>query len=113
LATFIAAATTIMGRTTPLYMVIRSAAADPDVAEVLTKNKTERHTHFAVVITALADKPGFTPHLTPRQATDLLYTVQSEDTYAILVHEQGWTSQEWREWSVRTMLAELFPNTNA
>ena len=109
LSTFLEASTVIMSRTTPLYIVIRSAAADPDVVEFLVKNKTERHAHFSVVTKALASKPGFTSHLTLKQAADLLYTVHSEDTYAMLVHEQGWTSEEWNRWCLRTMLAELFP----
>lgn len=109
LSGFIEASTRIMSRTTPLYIVIRSAAADPDVAELLVKNKTERHAHFSVFAEALATKPGFTSQLTIKQAADLLYTVHSEDTYAMLVHEQGWTSEAWGDWCLRTMLAEMFP----
>jgi AcrR family transcriptional regulator len=109
LSAFIEAATTIMERTSPLYMVVRSAAADPEVAEFLARNKNERYRHFGVIIDALADKPGFATHLTSRQATDLLYTVQSEDTFAMLVHEHGWSTRQWSEWSQRTMLGELFP----
>jgi len=110
LTAFIEEATTIMERTTPLYMVIRSAAADPEVAEFLAKNKNERYGHFGVVIDALADKPGYAALLTSQQATDLLYTVHSEDTFAMLVHERGWTIRQWSEWSQRTMLGELFPS---
>ena len=113
LTTFIQQASTIIERTTSLYMVIRSAAAEPEVAEFLAKNKSERYRHFSALIDELANKPGFTPHLTKQQATDLLYTVHSEDTLALLGHERGWSTRQWSEWSLRTTLGELFPLTPA
>jgi AcrR family transcriptional regulator len=109
LGRFMTQATAIMTRTTPLYMVIRSAAADPEVAELLAKNKTERHRHFQTVIAALADKPGFTTQLSHNHATDLLYSLQSEDMYALLVGERGWTPEEWLAWTLPTLEGALYP----
>jgi AcrR family transcriptional regulator len=108
LAIFAAQTEAIVDRTTPLYIVIRSAAADPEVADFLAVNKSERHSIFSVITKALSTKSGFNSALSTRQATDLLYTVLSEDTYAMLVHEHRWTGQQWREWAVRAIEAELF-----
>ena len=47
---------TICDRTSGLYDVIRSAAADPEVAEVLTKNRHERAVGHLVLAEALRKK---------------------------------------------------------
>ena len=109
LALFIDGASAVMERTTPLYITIRSAAADPEVAAFLVENKGERHANFFVIVKALSACPGFTQALTPSLAADLLYTVVSEDSYAMLVHEHSWTRPQWRDWALRTMCTELFP----
>jgi AcrR family transcriptional regulator len=109
LTAFVAGAAAVMARSSPLYGVIRAAAADPEVADILARNKKERHDGFALVVESAATKPGFTTHLSPADATGVLYTVQSEETYALLVDEHGWTSQQWHDWVLRTVLAELFP----
>ena len=109
LTLFVAGASAVMHRTTPLYMTIRSAAADPEVAEFLVENKVERHSTFTVIVQALSACPGFNPALTRSRATDLLYTVVSEDSYAMLVHEHNWPRQQWGDWALRTMRTELFP----
>ena len=113
LALFVEGAIAVMSRTTPLYMTIRSAAADPEVAAFLVENKVERHANFSVIVHALSARPGFTKKLTRTRATDVLYTVVSEDSYAMLVHEHGWTRQQWRDWALRTMRNELFPTATA
>ena len=109
LADFVTASTAIIVRATPLYMVIRSAAADPDVADVLEKNKRERYKQFAITVEALATKTGFSPRLSGDQAAAIVYAVQSEDSYALFTQERGWTSDQWSDWTLRTLRAELFP----
>lgn len=106
---FVNGASAVVQRTTPLYMTIRSAAADPEVAAFLAENKTERHANFSVIVQALSTRVGFTKALSPARAADVLYTVVSEDTYAMFVSEHGWTAQQWQDWALRTVRAELFP----
>lgn len=108
---FAAACQVIMTRTTPLYAVMRSAAADPEVADLLTHHKQLRYVSFGAVAKALTTKQGFAPSLTRARAADVLYTVISEDTFAMLVGERGWTVAAWRTWAVRAVRAELFPAT--
>src|SRR3954453_18096507 len=63
LTAFVEGSGVIIERASPLYGVIRGAAAGPDVAAILALNKAQRHETFASVVQALAGKPGFTDPL--------------------------------------------------
>ena len=67
-------ARTISDRRHRLYDVIRSAAADPEVAEVLDKNRNDRSTGHRMLADALASKHRYDP---PSRLTDpdLLYAL--------------------------------------
>jgi AcrR family transcriptional regulator len=109
LASFISVSAEIIARATPLYMVIRSSAADPEVAVLLQKNKAERHKQFRVLVEALATRRGFNADLSVDEATAIVYVVQSEDTFAMYVNECGWSVEQWRAWTGRILQRELFP----
>lgn len=109
LTEFVKNATEVVGRATPLYGVIRAAAADPEVGTLLANNKRERHEGFAMFAASLSTKDGFSPQLTAADATGILYAVQSEETHALLVQEHDWTHQEWASWVLETVLSQLFP----
>jgi len=110
LASFVDHSAEVIQRASPLYQVIRAAAADPEVAELLERNKAERRAGFHAVIEALSRTDGFTTTMSVPEAAGVLYAVQSEETYALLVGEHQWSTQQWRAWVLRTMLAELFPD---
>ena len=109
LATFLAGSAAVIERVSPLYGVIRAAAADPEVAELLTRNKRERHDAFSGVADSLARRTGFNPGLTPADATGVLYAVSSEESFALLVDEHGWTPRQWADWVQRTVRPQFFP----
>ena len=113
LTSFVDTGGAVVERASALYEVIRAAAADPEVAELLANNKKERRDGYSAVVDSLSSKPGFTKKLTIAEATGVLYAVQSEETYALLVHEHGWTPRQWHDWVLRTMLAELFPGAGS
>ncbi len=96
-------------RAAPLFAVMRAASSDPEVAEILSRNKQLRHDGFTAVAEALAARPGFAPGLTVFDAVGILYAVMSEDTFLLLVDEHGWPVERWAEWSERTLVDQLFP----
>lgn len=110
---FVRASAEIIGRSTPLYAVIRAAAADPEVAEILARNKQERHEVFTTVARALAEKEGFDRSLSVDDAAGILYTLQSEESHALLVTEHGWTGERWSGWVLDTLRAQLFPTADS
>ena len=98
----------IVARVQPLYSVVQRASADPELAELLHITKRRRHETFAAVVALLAQKPTFAPGLSVEQATAVLYALASEESYQLLVLEQGWPEQDWREWVTETAAAQLF-----
>ncbi len=97
----------ICDRTHRLYEVIRSAAADPEVGDVLAKNRQERISGIRVLAQAFAAKPGFDPDVAVERATDLLYALGTEDSYLLFVLDRGWTADVWEQWVVETLTAQL------
>lgn len=109
LTSFVDNASAVMARVGALYSVIVAAAADPEVAELLANNKRERQAGFAVVVKALSARKGFPTDLSIADATTVAYSVQSEETYLLMVRERGWSVEQWHDWVLRTLRAELFP----
>lgn len=97
-------------RAASLYAVLQAASADPEVAEVLDKNKHGRHARYTEIAETLATREGFAPGLTTDDAVAILYTVQSHESYLLMVTEHGWTGQRWEQWVLDTLLHQLFPD---
>jgi AcrR family transcriptional regulator len=113
LSTFGQGVRSISDRTHRLYEVIRSAAADPEVAEVLAKNRQERISGLRVLAAAFATKPGFDHSVPVERAADLLYALGTEDSYLLFVVDRGWTADAWEQWVVETLTAQLLVPTPA
>lgn len=99
----------VMGRAAPLFEVMRSASADPEVGEMLVHNKRLRYDGFRRVVEAISSRAGFNPHLSVDDAHGILYTVLSEDGYLLMITEHGWTQERWIDWVTGTVAAQFFP----
>jgi AcrR family transcriptional regulator len=106
---FVDTASTVIERHYPLYAAIRAAAADPEVADLLARNKRQRFVTHSTVAAALADKRGYDGELAVQRAAQIIYTLMSQETYGLLVVELGWAMTEWARWVRRQIAAELFP----
>jgi hypothetical protein len=100
-------ARTICDRTHLLYDVIRSAAADPDVADVLAKNKRERAVGARMLAEALATREHVNRAVPVQRAVDVLYGLATEDAYLLFVIDRGWSADEWERWAIDTITAQL------
>lgn len=111
LALFVETACEIVARVQPLYSVAQRASADPDLADLLNKTKRRRQETFAAVVAILAEKPGFAAGMSVQRATAVMYVLLSEESYQLLVVEQGWSEPDWREWVLRTAASQLLRGT--
>ena len=109
LRTFCREAQRVIARAAPLFDVMRAAAADPEVAEVLAHNKALRRNGYRMVAEALASRDGFARDLSPQEALVVLYGVVSEDGFLLMVTECGWTPERWLDWITATCTSQLFP----
>ncbi len=110
-ANFFDHSATIIERSTPLYAVIRAASAEPEVAELLATNKRERHAALLGVAERIAQKKGFRKDLTAEDAAGIMYALSSAESYLMLVNEHGWSSKQWRRWTLATLTDQLFAST--
>ncbi|MBO3748451.1 helix-turn-helix transcriptional regulator [Streptosporangiaceae bacterium NEAU-GS5] len=106
LGVFVGAATQIIERFYPLYAAMRAASADPEVADLVTLNKRQRHMVHAQIVRELSEKDGFRPEV--GHATDVVYTMVSQETYGLMVAERGRPAAEWSAWVARVLTEELF-----
>lgn len=109
LAGYVAATCSALERRHPLDFVLRAAAADAEPAALLASVRRTALTAHARAIDELAEKPGFTPHLSLQRATDVMAALLAPETYALLVVEQGWTAPDWSEWALRHLTFDLLP----
>lgn len=105
-------ARTICDRTHGLYDVIRSAAADPEVAQVLDKSRQDRSAAHRILADALVTRERYNRDVPVQRAADLLYALGTEDSYLLFVVNRGWTPDEWERWVIDTVSAQLLvPST--
>ncbi|MFI9402731.1 TetR/AcrR family transcriptional regulator [Nocardia sp. NPDC052316] len=106
----VAAAATIYARVSPLLEVVRSAAStDVELAELWQTNIAQRRLVQLRLATALAAKTPLRHGITEDRAADIALTVLAPETYRLLVHERGWTSQEWESWAMDALTLQLLP----
>ncbi|WP_067462070.1 TetR/AcrR family transcriptional regulator [Nocardia amamiensis] len=106
----VAAACAILGRVTPLLEAVRSAAAtDPELAELWQTNIDQRHMVQLRLSEALAAKTALRAGIDPERAADIALAVLAPETYHLLIHERGWTSEEWQYWATDALARQLLP----
>ena len=101
----------VIASAAPLFDVMRAAAADPEVGEVLAHNKKLRYDGFRLAVEALASRQGFDAELDVDDAHGILYATLSEDNYLLLVAEHGWTAERWVDWVTHTCSRQFFPQS--
>lgn len=99
----------VIERVSPIYAVIQSAAADPDVAQLLARTKAQRLATLRTLAEELAAKAGFAAGLSADRATDILYAVVSDELYRVLVVERHWSAEDWKTWAYESAALRLFP----
>jgi AcrR family transcriptional regulator len=96
-------------RATPLNTIVRATAeSDPETARVWAFHEQLRARAHRAILEILVAKLPLRDGLTPERATHLLLFYLGSDAYRPLVHDFGWTHEEWLEWVVATIALELF-----
>lgn len=100
----------ITSRAAPIFGVMRSAAADPEIAEMIARNKGLREGVYRQIAEHLATLDGFADGMDVDDALVILYGVVSEDSYLLMGLELGWSAERWQQWTTDTCLMHLFPD---
>ncbi len=86
-----------------LHVLATAAQVDPEVAELVTEIRRQRHEGQSRIVAALSDLDALDPHLELPQAIDITYVALSPDVHRILTVERGWTADQYEQWIARSL----------
>jgi AcrR family transcriptional regulator len=94
----------ILERRAAVDEVVRGAAsADPGIAALRDRGKTERFTGQRELLRIVLGPATLRDGVDPETATDILYTIGSPETYRLLVIERGWSGDRFEAWFGETL----------
>jgi AcrR family transcriptional regulator len=97
----------ILVRTSPLYEVVRRAAADPDVSALLADTRSRRRADQRALIEILSSSGHLRADVAVDTAADILYGLINEEVFQLLVGDCGWTVERFKNWATNLMLQQL------
>jgi AcrR family transcriptional regulator len=108
LALYAATQPGIHARSGPLLRVLlEGARTDPDLAQVWQELDAERLAGLLRFAQLLAQRGVLRPDLTPEEARDTLWTLNSLAVHDLLVVQRGWSAERYRDWLGATLAAAL------
>ncbi|MBV9836714.1 MAG: helix-turn-helix transcriptional regulator [Solirubrobacterales bacterium] len=108
IARFAAIATRIGTRSAAINEVMAAAAsADPEIAALYKRQRQDRYRAEHRLARSLARKRALAPGLAEAQAADIIWAIATTGTYRALVHERGWTAEQYEHWLSGILAATL------
>jgi hypothetical protein len=98
---------TIVARTTPIYELVRRAAADAEVSALLEETRRRRREDQRMHVEILARSGHLHPALDVDTAADVLYGVINEEVFQLLTVDCAWDVQRFRSWATALMEQQL------
>ncbi len=97
-------------RIAPIMLLVRSAAAaDPEMAGLLTEVDAARLSRMTANAHTLAAAGHLRPDVTVEQAGEVMWTYSSPDLYELLVVKRGWPAVRYGAFIAEAMIAALLP----
>jgi len=94
----------ILERLTPIYEVLRgAAAADQQIASLWRRYKTQRLEGQRALLRILTERSPLREGLTAKAAGDILFVIGSPETYGLLVIDRGWSADRFERWYADTL----------
>jgi AcrR family transcriptional regulator len=107
IARFAAAGTSILARVAPLYDVMRSASALPEVGRLLADNRRRRRADQRHLVRSLAATGQLRRDLDAELAADVVYGLVNEDVFLLLTADCRWSRKRYVAWLTETLLEQL------
>lgn len=101
----------IMPRVIPLKLMAR-ASDDPELTRMMAESEAGRADGYRAILEILRAKAPLRDGLDPERATHLLLLYAGEDVYHVLVDTYRWPPEEWIDWTVGTLLQQVFGRTS-
>jgi AcrR family transcriptional regulator len=97
----------IVARATPIYEVIRRAAADADVGALLADTRRRRRDDQRQLIEILAQAGHLHQDVDVDTAADVLYAVINEEVFQLLTVDCGWALDRFVGWVTGLLQQQL------
>jgi hypothetical protein len=96
---FASIATRIARRSAAINEVMAAAAgADPEIAALYQRQRQDRYRDEHRVARSLARKRALRQGLSETRAADIIWAIATTHTYRSLVHDRGWTADQYERW---------------
>ena len=94
----------ILERRAALDEVVRGAAsADPEIAILRHRGKSERHAGQRELLSIVVGEARLAEGIDLETAADILYALGSPETYRLLVVDRGWREDRFEAWYGETL----------
>jgi AcrR family transcriptional regulator len=101
LRTYAAALRLIQPRLAPLFQVLQDAAAlDPDLQALWRQISKRRAANMRLFVRDLAATGSLRPDINEQTAADIVWSMNSPEYYILLVHQRGWSDEQFESWLV-------------
>jgi AcrR family transcriptional regulator len=98
----------LLHRVAPIVEVLRAAVAqDPELAGLWRQDTDPRLAVHTAAARSLVTKPGARADVSAEHAADLLFGLLSPELYLLFVRDRGWTPEQWEQWVLATLQAQL------
>lgn len=90
-------------RSADVFDIMRSAASEPEIAEMLRAQAARRLDDVRSLAEALARKDALSD-MNPKRAADIIWVLGSAGNYRLLTAERGWTPDEYEVWLASSLI---------
>jgi AcrR family transcriptional regulator len=108
---YAAAVRSVQERLAPLFRVLLEAAPVDESLHTIWEDISERRaSNMRLLVADLTKAAALNPEITPDEAADILWTMNSTEYYTMLVEQRGWSPARFEAWLAsawkRLLLAE-------
>ena len=89
----------IQERLAPLFRVLQEAAPTDETLHAVWSGINERRaSNMRLLVADLLQAAELSPGITPDEAADIIWTMNSTEYYTMLVHDRGWSPERFETW---------------
>lgn len=99
----------IMERVSPLFGVMRAAAADPQIGELLRATLRQRLSGMAAFVSGLTRNGALRRGLDRTAAAETVWALTSAELFLLLRKDRGWSAERYEAWLADCLSALLLP----